>query len=143
MEQTNKTLFEFLNEQIHKDSPNFENAMLISNAIQKERVFNVIEIRGDGNCFLRAIIASLYLTRDVNILCSLLMKYLIDSDIDLFFKYIQNKNIKSFMESDLLTRICQQIRKDIILQWDYEGEVNGNYEYHMDENTKPSLVFDL
>jgi hypothetical protein len=124
-------LLEFQEKEFSKGSPRFNTSRAIAQKIVSDYGCNVVEIRGDGNCFTRCLLLEIYLNRDPNIFFTLLDGYLSESEKNSLINLIGRKDPRSFRDSELVTILCNKLRKLAFELWDYKVDKR----YYNDENT--------
>lgn len=97
----------------------------------------VIDVRGDGNCLIYAIIVYLRYTRDINMFVTTLMPFC-DENSRVVDKLLTSPD-DLLKDSISMRHIADQIRNHIYLKWDYKG----NSEYHMDDRAVDGLAREM
>lgn len=109
---------------------------IVANAMRiVEDGFNrSIDVRGDGNCLIYAIIVYLFYTRNSNVFVTTLMPFCDEND------HIVDQLVTSpgvlLKDSISMRHIADQIRNNIYLKWDYKG----NSDFHMNERAIDGLA---
>jgi hypothetical protein len=125
-----ESLSEFTQTEFHQRSPCYQQANQIKTQIESDRTFNVIRVRGDGLCLIRAIIANINYLRDRDTVFNILQNFT-DNYQELLNLFDQKE-----YSGNIIDDMCCNIKNQIIQKWDYKGCP----EYHMDENSIDGLA---
>lgn len=86
-------LMEFLKQNFHNSSPNFQRAKETVDKLIDLGFTTVKQVRGDGNCLIRALLLHLIETRDKNIMFAILINFI---SIELIIEFFETKDDKIF-----------------------------------------------
>lgn len=133
-----KSIEGFLLENFHKESPRFGNARSIVDDLLAKVFSRVIQVRGDGNCLIRATIIHLLETRDMDVLFTIFEPFLGSST----FSFLDTK------ADDLFEKLVLSIRSNVLSKAeDLAGDQANLVPYYMDgtaiDGPARTMVFKL
>lgn len=94
-----------------------------------------IDVRGDGNCFIYAILVYLRHTRNINIFMTILLPFCNEAMLECLLTSVD----KFMANCEYMHAVAYDIRNNIVINWDYIGVP----EYHMNNNAIDGLAREM